>query len=784
MVLSVLASHALAMAILATPPQSHGDTLSSSQLRALSQPIEADSFMRAAYDLAIHKLDAPSRDDLARQQMEWRQKRARRCSLDADESLSSLNPYSWKARCAAAETLRRSLTFLDLVGELPQARSLIDSVYQSIRWSYFDDDVTIVDLNGDGVSDTLTVVARNDGGSANFVYLRAQISNGTTFRAYRSRFEEDRAIVDSVVGYDRTVSLFYKGHGSEDATCCPSVLRHLDLAIDDFIPEGEQTSPDSQLVRSDTQQSIANVKVIEDSISKGKSSSKVSPGSPLFFNRWWFKAAAILVLLALSYLWERRRKRGHPLTRMDLSARQATQRTPPEEKITCHQCGAKNSKSSARCWMCSSSLIPNPPAPCYNCGKPLQPDIYRVRATGVLLCAQCGPAMHPSWQLDRVEADVILSVLQSPGICPPSYGLDVFLDESPVQATNPGGNQGFYIACSVGTHHLCFRLRPPFNERPTDFTFPLDLDLSGDWNAKLNSIFPVGIAARASLTLRSPHGNHTSHLADATTPLVAENTVEPTATPPPRRVPCPSCAEPIRVEAKVCRFCGRETGFGQLAGSPSEMLNDKDDPSSLPPDSKPVDTNPIGHEQRHRVGPPVVGVTVTTRTTVPAAGSNNLIDCGVCGNEIAALSAACPACGAPNDWVHPRIRHFSKVAGNIPMPRLWTWKADKLRVQGESRPSMGKVFLAGIVLLGVLWLLDDLYGVASGLLAGGEGSFFLVMVGILVGVQWLGNNAFSKFFKADLVAGTWSSNDEAFWRPVYKVLMGTAGNTTDSPPAP
>jgi hypothetical protein len=42
----------------------------------------------------------------------------------------------------------------------------------------------------------------------------------------------------------------------------------------------------------------------------------------------------------------------------------------------------------------------------------------------------------------------------------------------------------------------------------------------------------------------------------------------------------------------------------------------------------------------------------------PERGEHVLIPCDVCGRQIATQAAACPGCGAPNEWLHPEIRAF------------------------------------------------------------------------------------------------------------------------------
>lgn len=63
--------------------------------------------------------------------------------------------------------------------------------------------------------------------------------------------------------------------------------------------------------------------------------------------------------------------------------------------------------------------------------------------------------------------------------------------------------------------------------------------------------------------------------------------------------------------------------------------------------------------------------------------NSNLTKCGACGKEISCLADRCPSCGAPNDWVHPKIQHFiDSTDDKFEVSKEYDYEYNKLRLTG------------------------------------------------------------------------------------------------------
>ncbi|WP_415900552.1 hypothetical protein [Neptuniibacter sp. QD48_11] len=49
--------------------------------------------------------------------------------------------------------------------------------------------------------------------------------------------------------------------------------------------------------------------------------------------------------------------------------------------------------------------------------------------------------------------------------------------------------------------------------------------------------------------------------------------------------------------------------------------------------------------------------------------NTTLIQCTYCTSEIASIAEACPQCGAPNEWIHPRLVEFLEVESTELVPQ-------------------------------------------------------------------------------------------------------------------
>ena len=129
-----------------------------------------------------------------------------------------------------------------------------------------------------------------------------------------------------------------------------------------------------------------------------------------------------------------------------------------------------------------------------------------------------------------------------------------------------------------------------------------------------------------------------------------------------------------------------------------------------------------------------------------------LISCSACKNEIAKLAYQCPACGAPNDWVHPVIKKF-EAASEIETALPFTYQYNKLELWGEAerKTSWWRFSLALLVSIPFV-------------LFGGIGFFIALIFFTIALCRTPDPHSFHAHFAPDDTY--WESSNEKFWSPV------------------
>jgi hypothetical protein len=139
-----------------------------------------------------------------------------------------------------------------------------------------------------------------------------------------------------------------------------------------------------------------------------------------------------------------------------------------------------------------------------------------------------------------------------------------------------------------------------------------------------------------------------------------------------------------------------------------------------------------------------------------------LIECLSCKKEISILASTCPGCGAPNDWIHPKIKELVDSDDGI-LPLKWTYTYSGTKVSGQTEKKTPVwVWVFHIFMISFLALFC--YGIFG---------MSMIWLWMYVVFSWIINAMFGvkKEFKANLQTGTWVSTDDKFWKPVREMLF-------------
>ena len=157
--------------------------------------------------------------------------------------------------------------------------------------------------------------------------------------------------------------------------------------------------------------------------------------------------------------------------------------------------------------------------------------------------------------------------------------------------------------------------------------------------------------------------------------------------------------------------------------------------------------------------------------------SSTLITCSACGHSIAKTAAACPRCGARNEWVHPELQRFLNSARSVELGASWQWAHNQTAVWGTASPDVeerggAKGISVGMTLFGVgvlLLFLGPIGWAIAGLLI--PIGLFLALAGSLLCKR---SDYVVKIptFRVDFAGPSprWESNDDEFWKPLRQLL--------------
>jgi hypothetical protein len=133
-----------------------------------------------------------------------------------------------------------------------------------------------------------------------------------------------------------------------------------------------------------------------------------------------------------------------------------------------------------------------------------------------------------------------------------------------------------------------------------------------------------------------------------------------------------------------------------------------------------------------------------------------LINCYACANPVSVLADKCPSCGDPNNWQHPAIKNFYLFKDDTGVSDKFTFKSNKTEIWGETEKKY----------TWWMWLIVIICAIPS-IAFGGIPGLFVAPVTLFVLQNVYGKK---REFRANLHSGTWTSNDDEFWKPIRNIL--------------
>jgi hypothetical protein len=156
--------------------------------------------------------------------------------------------------------------------------------------------------------------------------------------------------------------------------------------------------------------------------------------------------------------------------------------------------------------------------------------------------------------------------------------------------------------------------------------------------------------------------------------------------------------------------------------------------------------------------------------TTEEKSNQNLIKCEACNKDISTLADKCPGCGAPNNWIHPNIKHFLSMKDQTGMSKRFIFHRNKTEIWGETAVQ-GLPWYVWIAVIFSFLILLWLGGMFSGIIFGAMFESLVILIGGGYVVFKVARKfTLTKNFKANLQLGTWWSDDDDFWLPVRSIL--------------
>lgn len=181
--------------------------------------------------------------------------------------------------------------------------------------------------------------------------------------------------------------------------------------------------------------------------------------------------------------------------------------------------------------------------------------------------------------------------------------------------------------------------------------------------------------------------------------------------------------------------------------------------------------------------PTLIPTPAPPRVPAPAkTAAPKLMRCNACGQEMARAAAACPKCGAPNNWVHPEIERFLNSIGQFDHMPPFDVNWDRFILRGTAEVKRGahalgdfggKAMAVGLLSMLLGAFLPGTLGILVPWIIGPLGLFGGL---VLILVSSLGNYKASDFvvtFTVDFSQSPprWQSDDDEFWKDVKQFFF-------------
>jgi RNA polymerase subunit RPABC4/transcription elongation factor Spt4 len=145
----------------------------------------------------------------------------------------------------------------------------------------------------------------------------------------------------------------------------------------------------------------------------------------------------------------------------------------------------------------------------------------------------------------------------------------------------------------------------------------------------------------------------------------------------------------------------------------------------------------------------------------------NLIKCETCKKDISSLADKCLHCGAPVNWVHPKIKQLLIAINQLTLPEKAQYWSNKTDIWGETQEN--ELSIGSWISLAILVLFVLATGGLSGFLVAPIAYYYYVLKP---------KRKIKKSFRANLLMGTWESSDDAFWKPVRDCIVPIGNGET------
>jgi len=159
-----------------------------------------------------------------------------------------------------------------------------------------------------------------------------------------------------------------------------------------------------------------------------------------------------------------------------------------------------------------------------------------------------------------------------------------------------------------------------------------------------------------------------------------------------------------------------------------------------------------------------------------------LMPCNACCEQMAIAAAACPKCGAPNNWLHPEIERFRASLGQFSHMPPFNVNWDRFVLRGTAEVKRGahalgdfglKAMAVGLLSMLVGAFLPGTLGILVPWIIGPLGLFGGLVLMLVSSLGNLKDSDFVVSFVVDFSQSPprWQSDDDEFWKDVKQFFF-------------